>query len=103
MVCPECRRFVTWTDEKKCATCGGDTVIVPRHWSPPKRSNKRAWKRVANGEVLWDRRRVRRSPPPAVYYKENWVRVPGHKKGQAKHYIGPYLPSSKGPDVDLGG
>jgi hypothetical protein len=103
MVCPTCRKFVGWHESRKCDVCGGDLFIVPRNWSPPKRRNSRAWKRIAKGEVLWDRRRVRRNPPPAAYYKDNWVKVPGHKKGQHKHYLGSYVPSSQGPDADLGG
>lgn len=41
--------------------CGERLTSSPRNWSPPKKNNKRAWKRIANGEWLWDRRRVRRS------------------------------------------
>jgi hypothetical protein len=31
-----------------------------KHWSAPKKNNDRAWRRIARGEVLWNRRKVRR-------------------------------------------
>lgn len=82
--------------------CGERLTLSPRKWSPPKRNNKRAWKRIANGEWLWDRRRVRRNPPPAMYYRESWIRPMNYKKGQGKVFQD-NVPTSRGPRVDLGG
>jgi hypothetical protein len=31
------------------------------YWSPPKKNNLRAWKRIADGDWLWDHRRERRA------------------------------------------
>jgi hypothetical protein len=61
--------------------CGGIIQVAPRHWCPPKKNNKRAWKRVANGEWLWDRRRVVRI---GRRHGHGWYRVelPTHKPGQ---------------------
>lgn len=43
-----------------CERCGGPMQYPGRKWSAPKSNNDRAWKRIENGEWLWDRRRVRR-------------------------------------------
>jgi len=63
--------------------CGGVIRPAPRHWCPPKKNNDRAWKRVANGDWLWDHRRVQRIgarwPYQHVWRAE---RRPTHKKGQ---------------------
>lgn len=60
-VCIPCRLYLPKRDEGgNCATCKGEVTPTPYKWSPPKHKNVRAWKRIANGEWLWDRRRVRR-------------------------------------------
>lgn len=63
--------------------CGGVIQVAPRHWCPPKKNNKRAWKRVENGNWLWDHRRVLRIRERWPYEKV-WraERRPTHKKGQ---------------------
>lgn len=71
-ICVSCRNPSTTTTtsaptdaseppETLCATCGSRVWLRPRNWAPPKKTNDRAWRRLANGEVLWDRRRVARS------------------------------------------
>lgn len=45
-----------------CAACGSRILRVSAAlWAPPKKTNSRAWKRIAAGELLWDRRRAARS------------------------------------------
>ena len=57
-VCVPCRD-VSAADP--CVKCGEATVRAPYKWSPPRKNNDRAWKRIAKGEWLWDRRRVYRA------------------------------------------
>jgi hypothetical protein len=47
--------------DRICKVCKGHVSRAPYKWSPPKKRDDRAWKRIANGEWLWDRRRTRRS------------------------------------------
>lgn len=58
---PACPASVDADGRRHCGTCGAELVDTPRNWRPPRRSNKSAWRRVAAGEVLWDRRAVARS------------------------------------------
>lgn len=70
MVCVPCRninvQYTVIKDDddnlvaRTCKACGGQVVRSPYKWAPPKKRDDRAWKRIANGEWLWDRRRVRR-------------------------------------------
>ena len=58
----------------KHRACGEEMVKVWYNWSPPKKSNDRAWKRIAEGDWLWDHRRVRRirnRPAYIVSYRSN--------------------------------
>lgn len=82
-VCIPCRNPHALTDgDSHCLKCGSDTIYMSGvRWCPPKKNNKRAWKRIANGEWLWDRRRVVRIGRRHGY---GWYRVelPTHKPGQ---------------------
>ena len=74
-VCPACRDVTPRVEPDpsgdvdrlglprlRCLACGGQVLRVSAaHWAPPKKTNARAWKRIANGELLWDRRRVARA------------------------------------------
>lgn len=49
-----------------------------KHWSAPRKKNNRAWKRIENGEPLWNRRRVRRGwkgTAPETIIKDERVKV----------------------------
>jgi hypothetical protein len=84
-VCIKCRNPQAKTDgDSHCLKCGSETTYRSlQYWSPPKKNNLRAWKRIANGEWLWDRRRVQRVgarwPYANIWRAE---RRPTHKKGQ---------------------
>lgn len=94
-VCVPCRSVSK--DFSKCQTCGEPCVLKSR-WSPPKKTNGRAWKRIEKGEWLWDRRRVRR-------HNENLVtkdKIPGRKKGTPM-WLTRYIRTKNGPNADLGG
>lgn len=82
-VCIPCRNPQARTDgDSHCLKCGSETVHRSlAYWSPPKKNNIRAWKRIAKGEWLWDRRRVLRAERRHSY---GWYRVhlPTHKSGQ---------------------
>lgn len=115
-VCIPCRLYSPKSDGNGCcAICKGEITSTPYRWSPPKRNNLRAWKRIANGEWLWDRRRVRRgrrNRGPSSDTKTvrefvmEWVEVEG-RYGFRKHYIPGTereVPDDrKKPEVDLGG
>ena len=98
-ICVKCR-FAT-KHGGSCPSCGEPTLYMG-NWSPPKKNNRRAWKRIGKGEYLWDRRRVRKNPPNAAYTRSSWVHLPGHKKGQ-RGIFQPNVSRENGPDVDLGG
>ena len=106
-VCIPCRETIH-TEYPNCSRCGAPLVQSPYRWSPPRRNDTRAWKRIAKGEWLWDRRRVRRNPPNASYAMgidadQVWITLPGHKPHQRKTRLRNFLPRNVGPDVDLGG
>lgn len=61
-VCPTCRQVgVTAVGDGACARCGTRVLLVSSKWRAPRRSNDRAWRAVAAGNVLWDARAVRRA------------------------------------------
>jgi hypothetical protein len=40
---------------RSCPECGKDDLLtVSWRWRPPKRTNDRAWKRIASGDLLWE-------------------------------------------------
>lgn len=41
--------------------CDHDLVLVSSKWRAPTRGNHRAWKRIANGQLLWDNKSIERS------------------------------------------
>ena len=50
-VCPECR-----TVAPIIITCAhANKIWVGSKWRAPKKTNDRAWKRIAEGEIQWDR------------------------------------------------
>lgn len=60
--CHDAAPIIVWKDGAWVHhSCMGRLTSSPYNWSPPKKNNVRAWKRIENGEWLWDRRRVRRS------------------------------------------
>lgn len=84
-VCVPCRNPQAVTDgDSHCLKCGSEiTYMSGVKWCPPKKNNKRAWKRIANGDWWWDHRRVQRIrarwPYQNVWRAE---RRPTHKPGQ---------------------
>lgn len=92
-------------------------------WSPPKKNNDRAWKRIERGEWNWDRRRVRRrgrwgkrnAAPDTVtvwQYEKIAVEVDNWYDGTHTVYRNVRIPGSgrevtnfnrKPHEVDLGG
>jgi hypothetical protein len=73
-------------------------VSAPYKWSPPKRSNAQAWKRIEKGEWLWDRRRVHRKTRG-----RNAARYVVKFKGQGRYmkFVGRYR--YKETPEDMGG
>lgn len=96
LVCVPCRKTVH-TDFVNCSRCGEALVQSPYRWSPPRKKDDQAWKRIAKGEWLWDRRRVQRK---ARRVNRWYAKV----KGSGKHmrFIARKEYHQK-PDVDLGG
>jgi hypothetical protein len=101
-VCVECRNPQARTDgDSHCLKCNSKTIYINlQYWSPPKKNNLRAWKRIANGEWLWDRRRVLRTN------RRHWnswefVSLPNHKKYQKLTCVS--VSKSKRSTADLGG
>jgi len=94
-VCIPCRNTVGYG---LCQFCGAERIVKAR-WSAPTKNNDRAWKRIENGEWLWDRRRVRRNPQ-----RMNFSRFtsPHDKPGQLRWLTAP-ISRKYGADVDMGG
>ncbi len=62
IVCVPCRMVKRVQDfyfEPVCPSCMEPMKKMWR-WSPPKKTNNRAWKRIERGDWMWDHRRVRR-------------------------------------------
>lgn len=124
-VCTTCRRIVQQYEGDGCNTCGTVLLSAPYRWSPPKNKDKRAWRRIAKGEWLWDRRRVARQkmrrdapltrtvfetrkvsvPHECVDEYCSWhhqvnglvriERIPGSEREIVNQYVS--------PDIDMGG
>lgn len=61
-VCPNCRLVGAHTaTDGGCARCGTRVLLVSSKWRAPRRTNDRAWRAVAAGTILWDKRAVRRA------------------------------------------
>lgn len=61
-VCPPCREVSgPRSAEGLCGRCNGPVLLVSSKWRAPRRTNDRAWRAVAGGNVLWDERAVRRA------------------------------------------
>lgn len=58
-VCIPCRNVKPTGDA--CQFCGGPLRWAPKYWRAPRKTNNTAWRRVAEGEWLWDRKAVRRA------------------------------------------
>lgn len=53
-----------------CPECGNeDLLTVSWRWRPPKRTNDRAWKRIAAGDLLWEHDP---KDAPVVEANPNW-------------------------------
>lgn len=74
-VCTTCRRYGVRSNDDNCPTCGTLLLSAPYRWSPPKHKDKRAWRRIKNGEWLWDRRRVVRSRGKGRDTYKTWENV----------------------------
>lgn len=38
--------------------CSHEKIVVGYRWRPPKKNNDKAWKRIAAGDIWWDKRAV---------------------------------------------
>lgn len=52
-----------------CPSCKGRMECYGKHWTAPKKNNDRAWKRIANGDTLWNHRKLRKR---GRYWGENY-------------------------------
>lgn len=50
-----------------CSQCGAPTQKVSYKWRPPKKSNDKAWKRVAAGDWLWEVNQTDKRSSDAAY------------------------------------
>lgn len=98
-VCVPCR----WVSKQTatCPTCKGSCVSKYK-WSAPRKNNDRAWKRIENGEWLWDRRRVRRgrrgvAPETVVKVQRRKVQVYPHPEDCDERFCNHF-----GPNVHWG-
>ena len=56
------KQIVTVAPTTGCPICKGETVTVSYRWRAPKRRNDRAWKRIADGDWLWEHDPKGRAP-----------------------------------------
>lgn len=59
VVCPKCRVGRKSNAASSCPRCHTPELNFGKRTTLPKKNNRKAWKRIASGEFLWDRRRVR--------------------------------------------
>lgn len=121
-ICVDCRyasKYMTL-----CPYCHEEMLGMGTRWSPPKRSDRRAWKRIKNGEVLWDRRRKRKRNLKDFKIRYEYRRIPiedpepiecDHEGCRLMHSYRlfriervpgsgkEYTNYNRSPDVDLGG
>jgi hypothetical protein len=53
MVCTH-HKFVCAVCRTVDKDCQHEKIVVSAKWRAPKKRNHKAWKRIANGELLWD-------------------------------------------------
>lgn len=90
-VCVPCRRVTRSASNygvgsSHCPSCGKPMESVSYRWRAPKRTNNAAWRAIAAGQWLWDRRVLwRRKCAP--YHAVPWYeRAPKDSRGRpAKH------------------
>lgn len=85
-----------------CVRGNHRTEFIGKKISIPKKNNVRAWKRMEDGEWLWNRRKSRRLRCRGGWFKNNTIPKPNMKKGQLKNFMEDRS-GFPGPDVDLGG
>ena len=39
-------------------SCHHEKLVVNYRWRPPKKTNNKAWKKIADGDIWWDKRAV---------------------------------------------
>lgn len=59
VVCPTCRTGRKSRGAAICPKCGTSELYWGTRTTLPKKNNHRAWRRIAKGETLWDRRKSR--------------------------------------------
>ncbi len=97
-VCVSCR-FVS-KSITVCPHCHDGMLCAGKKWSAPKKNNDRAWKRIENGEWLWDRRRVRRRARSKNRLYDKISKVKG--EGRYTKFNG-WVRYHQKPDIDMGG
>jgi hypothetical protein len=55
-ICIPCRQVFRQTD--KCPNCGGAMALRHHKWRAPRKTNRKAWKLIEQGDWLWDKRAV---------------------------------------------
>lgn len=64
-----------------CPVCHTPTIAIDYWWRPPKRTNTRAWKRIANGDWLWENDPLEKVPG-GLGWSRKIMPNPNWKKGQ---------------------
>ena len=85
-----------------CVRDNHRTMYFGTRITVPKKNNDRAWKRIENGELLWNRRKTKVRRAQAEYWQDLKTYRKNHK-GRVwwgRPATGTYLSN---PSVDLGG
>ena len=60
-ICSEHREI-----NKPC--CDGPKIVTGSRWSAPRKTNDKAWARIAAGNIWWNERRLQRGPQHKIRY-----------------------------------
>ena len=72
-VCAECREINK--------PCNHETIRVGSNWSAPRKTNDKAWKLIASGDIWWNKRRIDRP------LRQRKVKVVHHTNPETKSRV----------------
>ncbi|WP_277212320.1 hypothetical protein [Isoptericola croceus] len=70
-VCVRCRAVAL----RPCRRHPCQDIVVSARWRPPRGGDDAAWRRIARGELLWDRRAVQRAEVRRARRRDRYLEV----------------------------
>lgn len=58
--------------------CGKPMVYMGKRWCAPTKNNAKAWKRIARGDVWWDKHKINKANSHANKWVNDWPEIDLH-------------------------